>query len=45
MTILAYTVLTNVKGYNVLADIRKLKANIARKSEKKINQKISRARF
>ena len=45
MTILAYTVLTNVKGYNVLADIRKLKANIARKSEKKINKKISRARF
>ena len=35
MTILAFTVLTNVKGYNVLADIRKLKANIARKSEKK----------
>ena len=35
MTILAYTVLTDVKGYHFLADVRKLKENTVRKSEKK----------
>ena len=30
-----YTVLTDVKGYHFLADVRKLKANTVRKSEKK----------
>ena len=39
MTILAYTVLTNVKGYHFLADVRKLKANTVRKRVKKINKK------
>ena len=34
MTILAYTVLTDVKGYHLLADVTKLKANTVRKSEK-----------
>ena len=45
MTILPYTVLTDVKGYHFLADIRKLKANTVRKSEKDQLKKLSRARF
>ena len=44
MTILAYRVLTDVKGYHFLAFARKLKANTVRKSEK-MNKKISRARL
>ena len=39
MTILAYAVLTDVTGYHFLADVRKLKANTVRKSEKKISKK------
>ena len=35
MTILGYTVLTDVTGYYFLADVKKLKANTVRKSEKK----------
>ena len=35
MTILAYTVVTDVTGYHFLADVRKLKANTVRKSEEK----------
>ena len=35
MTILAYRVLTDVKGYHFQADVRKIKANTVRKSEKK----------
>ena len=34
MTILVYTVLTEVKGYHFLANVRKLKGNTVRKSEK-----------
>ena len=41
MTILAYTVLTDVKGYHFLADVRKSKANTVRKSKK--NKKIKLA--
>ena len=43
MTILAYTVLTDVKGYHFLADVRKLKANTVRKSEKRIRKKTSQS--
>ena len=39
MTILGHTVLTDVTGYHFLADVRKLKANSVRKSEKKISKK------
>ena len=40
MAILGYTVLTDVTGYHSLADVRRLKANTVRKSEKTISKKI-----
>ena len=45
MTILAYTVVTVVKSYHFLADVKKLKANTVRKSEKNKNKKLAERGF
>ena len=45
MTILGYTVLTDVKGYYFLADVRKLKANTVRKSEKNKSKNLAERGF
>ena len=45
MTFLAYPVLTDAKGYHFLADVRKLKANTVRKSEKNKSKNLAERGF
>ena len=45
MTILSDTLVTDAKGYNFPADVRKLKANTVRKSEKNKSKNLAERGF